>query len=68
MQHLKVLEEGGLVLRRRAGRSTLNQLNPVPIQQIYDRWVSRYQKPWVESLVDLKTQLEGEASDDARAG
>lgn len=68
MQHLRVLEEGGLVVRRRDGRKTMNHLNPVPIQQIYDRWVSRYRKPWVETLVDLKSQLEGESPGDARAG
>lgn len=66
MQHLGVLEEARLVIRRRAGRSTLNYLNPVPIQQIYDRWVSRYRRPWIESLVDLKVQLE--RAPDANAG
>jgi hypothetical protein len=33
-------------------------LNPVPIQQIYDRWVARFQQPWVEVLVSLKDELE----------
>lgn len=65
MQHLKVLEEGGLVVVRRRGRSRYNFLNPVPIQLIYDRWVSRYQKPWAETLVDLKTSLEAEIDPDA---
>jgi len=68
MQHLRVLAEGGLVVRRRDGRKMMNHLNPVPIQRIYDRWVSRYRKPWVESLVDLKDQLEGDAAEDQRAG
>jgi DNA-binding transcriptional ArsR family regulator len=62
MQHLRVLEEGGLVLHRREGRQRFNYLNPVPIQQIYQRWVSRYQEPWAESLVALKDTLETEAS------
>jgi DNA-binding transcriptional ArsR family regulator len=58
MQHLRVLEAGALVVHRRQGRERLNYLNPVPIQQIFDRWVSRYQQPWLEALVGLKTQLE----------
>jgi DNA-binding transcriptional ArsR family regulator len=58
MQHLRVLEAGGLVVHRRQGRQRLNYLNPVPIQQIFDRWVRRYQQPWLEALVGLKAQLE----------
>jgi DNA-binding transcriptional ArsR family regulator len=58
MQHLRVLEAGALVVHRRHGRQRLNYLNPVPIQQIFDRWVSRYQQPWLEALVGLQSQLE----------
>jgi DNA-binding transcriptional ArsR family regulator len=64
MQHLRVLELGMLVVHRRQGRQRFNYLNPVPVQQIYDRWVSRYQAPWLETLVALKTQLE-ETADEA---
>jgi DNA-binding transcriptional ArsR family regulator len=62
MQHLGVLEDGGLVSWQRRGRERVNYLNPVPLQQIYDRWVSRYQRPWAESLVGLKRELEGEVA------
>ncbi len=62
MQHLRVLEEGNLVLRRKVGRQVINSLNPVPIQQIYHRWVQRFQEPWAEVLVSLKSELEGEQS------
>jgi DNA-binding transcriptional ArsR family regulator len=58
MQHLGVLEEGDLVIRRRTGRVTLNLFNPVPIQRIADRWIDRMRRPWAESLVDLKGELE----------
>jgi DNA-binding transcriptional ArsR family regulator len=58
MQHLKVLEEAGLLAVRRSGRRRFNYLNPVPIQQISDRWISRYQRPWAEALVDVKRELE----------
>ncbi len=60
MQHLGVLEEGGLVVRRKDGRQTYNYLNPVPIQQIYHRWVEQFQQPWTEALVSLKNELEAE--------
>ena len=60
MQHLGVLEEGGLVVRRKDGRQTYNYLDPVPIQQIYHRWVEQFQQPWAEALVSLKNQLEDE--------
>ena len=58
MQHLRVLEEAELVVPRRNGRERYNYLNPVPIQRIFDRWVSRYMKPWTEALVSLREELE----------
>jgi DNA-binding transcriptional ArsR family regulator len=63
MQHLKVLEEADLVRVRRSGRERYNYLNPVPIQRIHERWVSRYQRPWAEALVGLKHELEVGAAD-----
>ena len=60
MQHLGVLEEAELVIPRRDGRRRYNYLNPVPIQQIHDRWVSRYTRPWAEALVDLRDELESD--------
>ena len=61
MQHLGVLESAALVVPRRDGRTRLNYLNPVPIQRIYQRWVSKYQEPWTEALVSLKGALESES-------
>ncbi|MDX1393780.1 MAG: helix-turn-helix domain-containing protein [Gemmatimonadota bacterium] len=58
MQHLGVLEEGGLVVRQKRGRVTINHFNPIPIQRISDRWIDRMRRPWAESLVDLKTEIE----------
>ena len=57
-KHLAVLEEGGLVVTRRAGRSKLHYLNPVPIRLIHDRWISKYAEPWVASMSRLKSDLE----------
>ena len=58
MQHLRVLEEAELVVPRREGRKRYNFLNPVPIQEIFDRWVGRYVQPWTEALVSLRDELE----------
>jgi DNA-binding transcriptional ArsR family regulator len=61
MQHLRVLEEADLVVPVRDGRLRYNYLNPVPIQSIYDRWVSEYMQPWTDALTSLKRELEGRA-------
>jgi DNA-binding transcriptional ArsR family regulator len=58
MQHLRVLEQGALVIHKQHGRRRINFLNPIPIQEIFHRWVSLYQEPWAESLVALKSTLE----------
>jgi len=65
MKHLRVLEEAGLVTTRKAGREKFHYLNPVPIQQVYDRWVGKYAAPWARALTGLKHVLEGESMDGA---
>lgn len=57
-KHLRLLEDAGLVTAHRAGREKLHYLNPVPIRQVYDRWVSKYTEGWAAGLVDLKHDLE----------
>ena len=59
MQHLGVLEKAGLVIVKREGRQRWNYLNVIPVQEIYDRWISRYARPSVELLMRLKRDLEG---------
>ena len=59
-KHLKVLEGAGLVTTRRRGREKLHFLNPVPIREVHDRWVSKYAEPWAAGLSDLKHDLEKE--------
>jgi uncharacterized protein YndB with AHSA1/START domain/DNA-binding transcriptional ArsR family regulator len=61
MKHLRVLEEAGLVVTERRGREKLHFLNPVPIQLVHDRWVSKYAEPWAKTLSRLKTHLEDDA-------
>jgi DNA-binding transcriptional ArsR family regulator len=58
MKHLKVLEEAGLVVSRRAGREKLHFLNPVPIRLIHDRWIDKYREHRTGVLSDLKRELE----------
>jgi DNA-binding transcriptional ArsR family regulator len=58
MKHLRILEEAGLVVSRKAGRNRLHYLNPVPIRLIHDRWIDKYTEHRVSALAELKTQLE----------
>lgn len=58
MKHLKLLEQANLVATRRRGREKLHYLNPVPIQQVYERWVSKYAQPVAAGLTALKRELE----------
>lgn len=60
MKHLGVLEGAGLVTTRRRGREKLHFLNPVPIQLVYERWVSKYREPWASALTELKREIEEE--------
>jgi uncharacterized protein YndB with AHSA1/START domain/DNA-binding transcriptional ArsR family regulator len=59
MKHLNLLEEAGLITTRKVGREKFHYLNPVPIQQVYDRWVTKYSRGWTRGLTSLKDQLEG---------
>jgi DNA-binding transcriptional ArsR family regulator len=61
MQHLNVLEHAELVLVKREGRHRWNYLNPLPIKQIHDRWISRYAVGAVDLLARLKQDLEQQA-------
>jgi len=58
MKHLRVLEDAGLVVTRKAGREKLHFLNPVPIRLIHDRWIDKYTARQVSALIALKNALE----------
>jgi len=58
MKHLGVLERARLVTVRRRGRERWNHLNAVPLQQIYERWISPYEAEWAASLLRLKRSAE----------
>lgn len=67
MKHLQILEGAGLLTTKKVGRSKHHYLNPVPIQQAYDRWVSKYAQPWTTQLTGLKNALESNPMTDAPA-
>ena len=58
MSHLRVLEDAGLITTRKVGRSKHHYLNPVPIQQIYERWIAKYAQPVVSRMAALRTRSE----------
>lgn len=61
-KHLRLLEEAGLVISRKQGRSKLHHLNPVPIQQIHQRWIGKYaERAGIAAvLLDLKGLVEAD--------
>src|SRR3984893_202725 len=59
-QHLGRLEGANLVATVRRGREKLHYLNPVPIHEIYDRWIRKYERHRLETLRNLKKRLEGD--------
>jgi len=61
MKHLRLLEEAGLVVSHKAGRTRLHYLNPVPIRRIHDRWIDKYTEPRAAALSELKTRLEDQS-------
>ena len=58
MKHLRVLEDAGLVVAKRAGREKRHYLNPVPIRLIHDRWIGKFRERPAAALADLKKALE----------
>ncbi|MBC7924908.1 MAG: helix-turn-helix transcriptional regulator [Bryobacteraceae bacterium] len=53
MKHIEVLRQADLINTREEGRQRVNSLNAVPIRQIYERWVSRYEEFWSDTLLRL---------------
>jgi DNA-binding transcriptional ArsR family regulator len=59
-KHLRILEAANLVATRWQGREKIHYLNPVPILEIADRWIGKYERGRLRVLADLKQHLEGE--------
>lgn len=66
MQHLSVLVDADLVLVHREGRVRWNSLNVVPLQRIYERWISPYQSLWAGAMTRLKQAVEAPDSEESR--
>ena len=58
-QHLDMLEAAGLVATSWRGREKLHYLNPVPLYEIYERWIRKFERPRLRALRELKRRLEG---------
>lgn len=58
MKHLGILEAAHLVLVRREGRLRWNYINPVPIERICQRWVSKHARSVAAGMLRLRSHLE----------
>src|SRR5436190_1194022 len=58
-KHLGILERANLVTTEKRGREKVHYLNPVPIHDIADRWIGKYERSRLQALADLKKNLEG---------
>jgi DNA-binding transcriptional ArsR family regulator len=59
-QHIGILEAANLVSTVRRGREKLHFINPVPLHEIYERWVRKFETQRLRLLHDLKRELEGD--------
>jgi len=59
-QHLGLLDEANLISTLRRGREKLHFINPVPLHEVYERWVGKFEHQRLSLLHDLKKELEGE--------
>lgn len=59
-KHLAILKAANLVVSEWRGREKLHYLNPVPIHEVYARWIHKYNRPQLDALHELKTRLEEE--------
>lgn len=64
-KHLAILEEANLVVTVWRGREKLHYLNPVPIHEIAERWIGKFEQGRLRALAELKRKLELEAEGDA---
>ena len=59
-QHLELLEAANLISTVRRGREKLHFINPVPLHEVYERWVRKFERQRLKLLHDLKRELEGD--------
>lgn len=63
MKHIEVLREAGLIHTREERRQRINSLNVVPIRQIYERWVGRFEELWASHLLRIKEDAEARVAE-----
>jgi DNA-binding transcriptional ArsR family regulator len=61
-KHLAILEKANLIATLKRGREKLHFINAVPIAEIADRWIRKFERPRLDALATLKKTLEGESS------
>jgi DNA-binding transcriptional ArsR family regulator len=66
MKHLAVLAEANLIITARDGRTKRHYLNPVPIEQVANRWISKYAARFTSALVALDEQVSADQETEAR--
>jgi len=59
-KHLVLLEEANLIAVQWSGREKLHYINPVPINEIAERWIGKFERGRLRALSDLKKNLERE--------
>ena len=59
-KHLKILEDANLIAVHWQGREKLHYLNPVPLHEIYERWIGKFERRRLRALHDLKKEIEDE--------
>jgi DNA-binding transcriptional ArsR family regulator len=62
-KHLVLLEEANLVVTAKRGREKLHYLNPVPIDEIYMRWIGKFERKRLHALYNLKQALKEQNHD-----
>ncbi|MBW8724931.1 MAG: helix-turn-helix transcriptional regulator [Inquilinus limosus] len=62
-KHLAILEEANLISSKRQGREKLHFINPVPIHEIAERWIRKFEQPQLDALSELKQRLERHGDD-----
>ena len=67
MKHIDVLRGAHLISTREEGRQRINSLNAIPIRQIYERWVSRYENFWADRLLAIQDDFEANRDPERRS-
>ena len=62
-QHLQLLEEANLVVTHWQGREKLHYLNPVPLFEVFERWIEKFERGRLRVLRDLQTTLEADTDE-----